>query len=56
MIDSNKEEEVKLMPNYSKIFYHIAIIDYLQEWNVNKEVERAAKKLINFNSNLDTSA
>ena len=38
------------------IYYHFAIIDYLQEWNVKKEVERATKKLITGNLKLDTSA
>lgn len=38
------------------IYYHFAIIDYLQEWNVKKGVERATKKLIKMKPDLDTSA
>lgn len=47
IVESTKEEGV---------YYHIAIIDYLQEWNYNKGMERATKKIIKMNNNLDTSA
>jgi len=30
------------------IFYHIGIIDYLQEWNVSKNLEKNTKKLLKF--------
>lgn len=38
------------------IFYHIGVIDYLQEWNVQKNLEKNTKQLINLKGNLDTSA
>jgi hypothetical protein len=38
------------------IYYTFGIIDYLQEWNVEKNLERNAKKFLNANSKLDTSA
>jgi len=38
------------------IFYHIGIIDYLQEWNVQKNLEKNTKKLLNLQGNLDTSS
>ncbi|CAD8176597.1 unnamed protein product [Paramecium octaurelia] len=38
------------------IYYHIGIIDYLQQWNVNKALERKTKKIIKMNLQLDTSA
>ncbi|KAL4506845.1 hypothetical protein ABPG72_001266 [Tetrahymena utriculariae] len=38
------------------IYYHIGIIDYLQEWNVQKNLEQNTKKILNLNGNLDTSA
>ncbi|CAD8166969.1 unnamed protein product [Paramecium pentaurelia] len=38
------------------IYYHIGIIDYLQQWNVNKSLERKTKKIIQMNLHLDTSA
>ena len=34
----------------------MAIIDYLQEWNVNKGAEQFTKKIINLNVSLDTSS
>lgn len=34
----------------------MAIIDYLQVWNVNKGLEKHTKILINLDPNLDTSA
>ena len=37
-------------------YYHIGIIDYLQEWNVNKQMEMVSKKLIHLQPNLDTSS
>ncbi|KAM3137825.1 hypothetical protein pb186bvf_010068 [Paramecium bursaria] len=36
--------------------YHLGIIDYLQEYNVQKKVEKFSKKLIRLNQNLDTSS
>ncbi|CAD8202343.1 unnamed protein product [Paramecium octaurelia] len=38
------------------IYYHIAIIDYLQEWNAQKIIEKHTKKAIHVNIALDTSA
>ena len=38
------------------IYYHIGIIDYLQEWNVSKNLEKNTKQLINLRGDLDTSA
>ncbi|CAD8107781.1 unnamed protein product [Paramecium primaurelia] len=38
------------------IYYHIAIIDYLQEWNAQKIIEKHTKKAIHANIALDTSA
>ncbi|CAD8111637.1 unnamed protein product [Paramecium sonneborni] len=38
------------------IYYHIAIIDYLQEWNASKIIEKHTKKAIHANIALDTSA
>jgi Phosphatidylinositol-4-phosphate 5-Kinase len=29
-----------------KVFYHIAVIDYLQEWNLNKKSERFIKTMV----------
>lgn len=36
--------------------YHIGIIDYLQEYNVQKQFEKYSKKFIKLNKNLDTSS
>ncbi|CAD8098750.1 unnamed protein product [Paramecium sonneborni] len=36
--------------------YHIGIIDYLQEYNVQKQFEKYSKKIIKLNQNLDTSS
>ncbi|CAK85804.1 unnamed protein product (macronuclear) [Paramecium tetraurelia] len=36
--------------------YHIGIIDYLQEYNVQKQFEKYTKKIIKLNQNLDTSS
>ena len=38
------------------IYYHIAIIDYLQEWNLQKMAEKASKQLLHMNPNLNVSA
>ncbi|CAD8103746.1 unnamed protein product [Paramecium primaurelia] len=38
------------------IYYHIAIIDYLQEWNLSKMAEKASKQLLAMNPNLNVSA
>ncbi|CAD8084249.1 unnamed protein product [Paramecium primaurelia] len=38
------------------VYYHIAIIDYLQEWNAEKKIEQVTKKAINVKIDLDTSA
>ncbi|CAD8186384.1 unnamed protein product [Paramecium octaurelia] len=38
------------------VYYHIAIIDYLQEWNAEKFIEQVTKKAINVKIDLDTSA
>jgi 1-phosphatidylinositol-4-phosphate 5-kinase len=44
---STTEENIK---------YHIGIIDYLQEYDVSKKMEKYSKKFIKFNTNLDTSS
>ncbi|CAK64178.1 unnamed protein product (macronuclear) [Paramecium tetraurelia] len=54
IIPSIKEKGVLFIVN--QIYYHIAIIDYLQQWNVNKSLERKTKKIIKMNIQLDTSA
>ncbi|CAD8115621.1 unnamed protein product [Paramecium sonneborni] len=38
------------------IYYHIAIIDYLQIWNAEKKIEQVTKLAINVNKDLDISA
>ena len=38
------------------IYYHIAIIDYLQEWNIQKISESNYKKIKNKKFNADISA
>ena len=38
------------------IFYHIAIIDYLQKYNIKKIMEKYGKKFIKMNKDLDTSS
>jgi hypothetical protein len=38
------------------IFYSFGVIDYLQEWNIKKNLEKTMKKLINIDPDLDTSA
>lgn len=38
------------------VYYHLAIIDYLQEWNSEKIIEQNAKKVLKRNRALDTSA
>ena len=37
-------------------FYIIGIIDYFQEYNLSKAMEKKAKQILKFDSNLDTSA
>ncbi|CAD8174199.1 unnamed protein product [Paramecium octaurelia] len=68
IIDWNQKEEelqkyldgqqINVIPSIKEkgIYYHIAIIDYLQRWNVNKSLERQTKKIIKMNMQLDTSA
>ncbi|CAK79748.1 unnamed protein product (macronuclear) [Paramecium tetraurelia] len=68
IIDWNQKEEelqkyldgqqINVIPSIKEkgIYYHIAIIDYLQRWNVNKSLERKTKKIIKMNMQLDTSA
>ena len=38
------------------IYYHMGIIDYLQDWNTSKNLEKNIKKLKKMNINLDTSS
>ena len=38
------------------IFYHIGIVDYLQLYNCNKFCEKVGKRIIEFDSKLDTSS
>ncbi|CAD8072993.1 unnamed protein product [Paramecium primaurelia] len=51
-------QQINIIPSIKEkgIYYHIAIIDYLQQWNVNKSLERKTKKIITMNMQLDTSA
>ncbi|CAD8066218.1 unnamed protein product [Paramecium sonneborni] len=68
IIDWNQKEEllfkhfdgqhINIVPSIKEkgIYYHLAIIDYLQNWNVNKSLERKTKKIITMNMQLDTSA
>ncbi|CAD8088028.1 unnamed protein product [Paramecium sonneborni] len=51
-------QQININPSIKEqgIYYHIGIIDYLQQWNVNKSLERKTKKIIQMNLQLDTSA
>ncbi|CAK79462.1 unnamed protein product (macronuclear) [Paramecium tetraurelia] len=51
-------QQINVNPSIKEqnIYYHIGIIDYLQQWNVNKSLERKTKKIIKMNLQLDTSA
>ncbi|CAK74756.1 unnamed protein product (macronuclear) [Paramecium tetraurelia] len=52
------DQQINIIPSIKEqgIYYHIGIIDYLQQWNVNKSLERKTKKIIRMNLQLDTSA
>ncbi|CAD8065191.1 unnamed protein product [Paramecium primaurelia] len=52
------DQKINIIPSIKEegIYYHIGIIDYLQQWNVNKSLERKTKKIIKMNLQLDTSA
>ncbi|CAK87310.1 unnamed protein product (macronuclear) [Paramecium tetraurelia] len=50
--------ELSCIPSIKEqgVYYHIAIIDYLQEWNAEKRIEQVTKKALNVKIDLDTSA
>ena len=52
------KEKFKIIPSIKEegIFYHIAIIDYMQIYSFRKSLEKVSKKFFNLNINLDTSS
>ena len=52
----NKELDIMESIKEEGIYYHIGIIDYLQIWNVQKNLEQNTKKILNLDTNLDTSS
>lgn len=45
-INYEKKPNEKHIFSNEKTLYHIAIIDYLQEWNLNKKGERLLKTMV----------
>ncbi|KAL4438872.1 hypothetical protein ABPG74_016592 [Tetrahymena malaccensis] len=56
--ESNTEKENLIFQSKIEkyIYYHIGIIDYLQEWNIDKMLEQKAKQAIHANLNLNVSS
>ena len=58
IIDELFSNPINAIPstNEKGVYYQMAIIDYLQDWNNSKAVENFAKKIKNLDINADISA
>ncbi|KAL4488388.1 hypothetical protein ABPG72_019238 [Tetrahymena utriculariae] len=56
--ESNTEKENLIFQSKKEkqIDYHIGIVDYLQEWNIDKMLEQKAKQALHANLNLNVSS